>query len=326
MKNIILTVTFSLLTFFLILFFVKAQTETVLQPGIATFTLESISLQPVDAEGNPQPVDANDNLLGLTGNLNYLNIFWNARYFSGTQMDMGVKCYLNCENPGEDIETNCAGKQSCSYVGPPGERTCTISNPTYEFKTINKVTCKFYNPAVPAIEYKPYINRTFKPINFEISPSTILTVNLGKPFNLPINLKNTGLFTNNYRVNITAFYPNIVSIDRGLILTDTITTKKITTVYPTITILSTTSPARIGIWTYSTNVMNPACIVKEDCNYMGGSYDCEIASGKCAQYYLVDIKTGVVALPEFDWFGVVQIMLLATIVFAAINFKKILIK
>jgi hypothetical protein len=292
-----------------------ASAQTVLRPGETNFTVDAIILDPVTDY-------AGVNEIGLAGDVNYLNIKWNATYDSGEERDIGVKCYLNCPDPLPDIDVKCAPYQACSYLGPTGVRICTIPTPNYLFKNINNITCKFYDPLNPSIDYIPreclpfkcYINRTFWPINFSLSAAPAkIEITVGKSFILPIDVKNFGLLKSNFTVNTTALKPEIASIDNSVTATETLGYGQIGRVYPRITLLYSDALtlkilAKSGIEPVPN--FDTSCSVNSDCSHYGSA---ECMNNRCWKRLDVQISAGNASLPEFDITGVIQILLLAAL-------------
>jgi hypothetical protein len=182
-----------------------ANAQATLKPGSTTFSVASITLTGAGIE-----LQAGFN----TTQTSYLNVYWNSYYIGSSNTTIGATCYLNCIPETQD----CSSAQQCNYTGYPGPAICTIVNPTYKFTEINNITCKFYNPKYPAVEYKPYPYRTFYPINFEVYyPSVTTTV--GKETKLQISVRNIGLFTDKYNVSASTNKPNIIAIDSSTLKT-----------------------------------------------------------------------------------------------------------
>lgn len=281
------------------------EVEFILLPGTTEFTTEAIGIK----------------FLRLYGYLDYLNIHWNSYYLSGIEADVGVKCYLNCTHP----ETDCAGEagwQSCGYEGPPGERICTIVDPSYNFTAENNVTCKFYDPDFPEIEYVDpetggYPSLTFKAIDFNIQVLPA-TVTVGERFRLQIIAKNLALLASDYTVKISTPSPSYVVIDRNLLATDELSTNETEAVYSGITLLSSVKDVVFNILAKS-NIDPTICTEAVDCKYLGkcGDESPRCLDGKCAKACQIRISSGNKSLPEFGWLGLLQIMLIAVAVLVA---------
>jgi hypothetical protein len=304
-----------LILLFLILFFPLVFAQVALQPAEVNFTVTTIILEPL---ATTEDFTGTSQILGLQGDLNYLNIRWNARYYTEEERDIGVWCYLNCPNVSSPIQVNCKDYQNCTYLGPTGEHSCSISFPNYLFTQINNVTCKFYDPENPEIEYLPYPNRTFYPIKFDLSAEPA-TITLGEPFTLSINVKSFGLLISNFTVN-TSLIPSPeappVIIENPLASTESIVYGQTGSVFPKITFLAT---GKATFEIYSKSNIEPvpnfdtSCNLREDCQFfdLGYGYDC--IDQRCWARYELQINAGKKSLSEFEIFGFIQILLITTI-------------
>jgi hypothetical protein len=301
-----------LLTF--LLFIEVALSQIPLQPGEVAFTVGTIFLRKLPPE---EDYTGTSQFLGLTGDLNYLNIRWDAYYFTGEERDVGVWCYLNCPNPVSPINVSCAGYQNCTYLGPTGKHSCSIYLPKYNFKSINNVTCRFFDPLYPAIEYLPFPNRTFYSINFEVS-SMPVTITVGEPFNLRIDVKNLGFLKSSFTTNIS-FVPTPtsppVSIQNAVSSTEEVSYLGTASTFPVITFYATGS-ANFEIYSKS-NVepvsnFNTACNSNADCP----SFAPYCINNRCWSKQMLTISAGKKSLPEFGFLGIIFILLIATVLLA----------
>jgi hypothetical protein len=92
-----------------------------------------------------------------SGDINYFNVFWNAQWSSNNPNPNGriiVKCILGCD-PRTEV-CNCipgTANQNCQlclpypFDQPPGEGSCTVSNPNYNYATKNKIICRVESKA-----------------------------------------------------------------------------------------------------------------------------------------------------------------------------------
>jgi hypothetical protein len=254
--------------------------------------------------------------LALYGDLSYLNVKWNASYLNNVEREIGIECYLNCPNPGDNITKNCAAYENltnyCSYKSLTGYGFCTIVKPGYLFKgQINNVTCSFYDPANPTVNYLPYPNRTFKPINFDVYSALNGSVTVGKPFALPVNVRNLGLFAGNFTSNTSALVkPQLISIENPIGLIENLKYNNIGEIYSKVTFLSA---EKINFKVLVKSNIDPStCSISADCSYLGSDAEC-IAS-KCWKRITVEINSGMSSLPEFNWTGLLQIIILSTVV------------
>jgi hypothetical protein len=284
-----------------------------LQPGETTFTVGSIVLNPLPPE---EDYTGTAQYLGLTGDLNYLIIKWNAYYYTGEEKDIGVWCYLNCPNPVPPIDVNCAGYQNCTKIVPPGKYSCSIDSPKYNFKTINNVTCRFYDPSNPSLEYLFYPNRTFYSIKFQTSVSPV-TITVGEPFTLPINVQNFGLLKSSFTTNISfvpsAFSPPVV-IENSVSSTEEISYSQIASTFPRVTFLAS---GNANFEIYSKSNIEPVPNFNTACN---NNADCPnfapyCINNRCWAKQMLTISAGKKSLPEFDFLGIIFILAIATILF-----------
>lgn len=168
-----------LLIFFLILPSISIA-QTPLQPGETEFEIQPILLR---GEG-----------IYLSGNLSYIAAYVQAYYPDFSYRKIGMDCYLN----GDEFTAT----QSCSVRFYPEKGVCSILSPQYLSLTQpNEMKCKIYDPEYPSLIWE-YVNKTFTPINFSFWFSDYSTL-VGEEFNLPVNIKNSGLFTDTY--NLTAW-------------------------------------------------------------------------------------------------------------------------
>jgi hypothetical protein len=83
----------------------------------------------------------------ITAYIEYLNIFWYASYPTAQRV-----LAVNCTFYGKSI-------QICTpypYIQPPGQGSCTVINPDYDYTKENKVTCRVYDPNNPSVGYNEY--------------------------------------------------------------------------------------------------------------------------------------------------------------------------
>jgi hypothetical protein len=216
--------------------------------------------------------------LFLSGDSDYLNVFWNTIGPSGVTVD----CYLN-------------GVFGCSWTGSPGIGTCAIPNPNYIINknfAPNNISCVIYDACSPGAY--TWRNETFYPIAFTVTmPSTIKTT-VGRTQEIPITVKNIGLLTDNYSINVTAIQPNLVYVVHGYG-----TTGNLFGDYYNGINQSKTIPAELKVLSniLSTNVN---ITVKSQ---FGVDESKEII-----------IMSEESSLPEFDFYGIFQIVILTMLV------------
>jgi hypothetical protein len=179
----------------LLLFLKPVSAQVPLQPGEVPFSISPIYLPTGE--------------INLTGNLSYLNIYWEAYYWDGSQRDIGAICFLDCDKGYQA----CSSAQNCSTLTPPGKGVCSILNPKYDPLTAqHNVSCTFYDPANRELTIGVgYLNYTFTPINFSVNISSFTSI-VGEEFNFPVNIKNQGLFSDRYIVNVSTSTPETIYI------------------------------------------------------------------------------------------------------------------
>lgn len=161
--------------------------------------------------------------------------------------------------------------------------------------------------------------KQFYPVkyNFWTSGSS-LTV--GKSIDMPIYVQNLGLLSDSY--NVTAAYsgggnnPNIIKIDNAVSQTEQLSNLQIGKTSARLSLQSSTSGSitlRVYVMSITDSTYNPksTCSSSPDCNYLGTDSFC--FSGKCARFTDVILITGMTSLPDFGWLGLLQIILIASI-------------
>jgi len=256
--------------------------------------------------------------LALYGDLFYLNVQWNASYLDNVEREIVVNCYLNCPNIDivTDLNAQCAQTSTshCSYRSLTGYGFCTIVNPGYLFKgQINNVTCSFYNPSDPTMNYVPYPNRTFKPIEFDAYSALNGSATVGKSVVVPVNVRNFGLFAGNFTSNTSVLDPNnanLVFIENPIGLTENLTYNGIGQTYSRVTFLSA-EKINLKVLVKS-NLDQTTCSGDSDCNYLGSGAEC--INNKCWKKIAIGINPNMSSLPEFNWTGLLQIIIISTVV------------
>lgn len=222
--------------------------------------------------------------------------------------EMGLNCSMV---PNRTVSPDNVNK--FVYKGSPGYVTGRINYPEYNWTLISEDgpdTCDGYNHTgdttlnctaynITNATTKTEEIRTFRILDFELSgPDVNISTTVGKPFVLPVKITNRGLFTDNYSVSTTS--PDSILVERGLKYTASLSTNETANIpFRTIVVVYTGQPYSICINTTS-----------------------NIPIASAAERYLkVNIKAGEANLPEFGWFGIVQIIIFAGVVFFLVNFK-----
>jgi len=257
-----------------------ATPATVLKPGYTTFSVDSIGLT-----GRGIELQAAFTQTGSS----YLNVYWNSYFIGGSNASIGATCYLNCM-----AEQDCSSAQQCSQTGL-GPAVCTILNPVYKFTEINNVSCRFFNSQYPLIVYKPYPYRTFYPIKFDVFYSP-LTTTVGERSKLQVNVKNTGLFKDNYTVKVAGFSPaGTLEIDPS----------PIPPIGP-LTGDSYESTTQTGFTSINLRV-----VIAQDANICF-TVNSTSKPGVNSFYGCAQVKSSFASLSDFNFLGVVWIMILSS--------------
>ena len=266
-----------------LLFPTLTSAATVLNPGSTIFSTASIVFQG----------------LQVSGSLDYLRVYWDASYLSKLG-PLGVTCYLNC-NPLEEV---CIGRQNCTYIGPAGPALCSIQPVSYAYPldTPQNATCIFYDPSKPEVEYLKYDltypNTTFKPLDFILYISQNFTVNLEKQFSMQINVKNVGVFIDNFTIRVNPNPANLVNLDERtrFVTVGPLTGNSYGNIPETFAsiakmrVLSTVTPINIIVQANSTT------------------------NNTVFRQQVVQIRAGVSSLPDFGLFGLMQIIIVAGLI------------
>ena len=296
-----------------------ALADTKLGNGTANFTvipyvLSDIPLNGGDYCGNPASPQTLNFKLGLSGDKNTLDVRWDAKDPSGViGRQIGVDCYLNCpatSNP----KINCINYQSCSYgPGQTGPGHCDFNGPRYNYTADNVVMCRFYDPILPLLDLVVQ-NRTFKTVDYTTSTPPI-TVTVGSPATLPIDVKSYGLLGGYYTNNFTALQrQQQVVVSSGLANTSSATCGQVVRTFPTLNFLSATN---IPFATLVHDSVDPtSCSSDVQCNYLsGGSFNSQCVAGQCWKRADLNINAGVASLPDFNIYGFFLVIGGATAVF-----------
>jgi len=308
MKKIIL---FAITLFLYILHNSCAQISLI--PGSASFTVSSIVLSPVDDyTGNKQ-------YIGLFGDKTRIDVFWYAKYYPESLDPINVTCWLNCKN-NTDI-TQCYGLQNCSYQGRTGPASCTIFNPKYNYFSINNITCKFFNPNYPNIEYRTlegtYPQRVFYPVRYTVSVSGG-TYSVGRTISLPINFVSYSFLNGNYTGLAYTQPTSFISIDNSYNTTSILKYSQIDTVYPKITVIYASGKTTLYINTTANEL--PSCNSIDDCpNIVTQGYQLKACiQNKCQYIFTTEIGSAYLSLPEYGTKELVIILFVALLLFLGI--------
>jgi hypothetical protein len=164
--------------------------------------------------------------------------------------------------------------------------------------------------------------KEFYPVKYNFWSSSI-SATVGKSVDMPIYVQNLGLLPDSYTVNVTlsqSINPNVIKIENDVSHTEQLPPLQIGKTSATLKLQSATAGSitlKIFVTSdsYATYNKNNPCSSPSDCsdpNDPGRDiYEC--LSGKCVRSTEIIVKTGMASLPEFDWLGLLQIILLASI-------------
>jgi len=241
--------------------------------------------------------------------LDYFNIWWKGKYQDGScfpDRELAVECFLNdrYDRPALPFPFK---------ITPDKEGTCAVAGArdiynftkdltvSYAASVLNTISCKFYDPAHPWIF--SWTNRTFRPIAFESTVPPTVSITTGKPFSLVMHVKNLGLLTDNYTVELIPNTPSVVSIEDSFSVISGVKTNSIGDAYTKITMLAAVS---------TTITINVTSLTS-----------CQYSSACISKIITLTIQGGVNSLPDFDAFAIIQIVAVAAIILALVNLKKV---
>lgn len=261
--------------------------------------------------------------LPMRGDSSYLNIRWRANDPGGIEREIRANCYLNCPAPGLDPDVGCAAlpeNQKCTYNGPTGEHSCSITGPNYNQNSKNTVVCKFFDPRNPSINIATE-SRSFYVVDYGISINS-LDVSVGSKFGLPIDTTSYSMFRTNFTVRVDPKRSNVI-VDQGTSGTSIVNCGETARALPGFNIL-TTGTVPVDIYVKS-SVDNFACTSDLDCqNYMkssGGTAFCNslgkttFPDNRCWKKLLVNINADYASLPEFNLVGFLILTSAAGLIF-----------
>jgi len=226
-------------------------------------------------------------------------------YFSTTLDQIYINWVTEDEVGTINVECTLNGVQNCDpfpYSGEPGSGGCTIVSPQYnmtpdpggELKTVsNTLYCKAYDP----VTYDPLdpstyseTTRVFYPLAFEVSMPSSMSLVVGEEQNFVITVKNSGSLSDTYSMSVTTGQGEILIIENGDQTTETLDTNDIQQIYVGINVLSSEETAFAGV-EISSDTSKLYTEIKSD--------------------QTLTVKGGVKSLPDFSFFGIVQIMFIA---------------
>lgn len=209
-----------------------------------------------------------------------MNVNWATDYSGGTSVS--VECRLN-------------GAQLCSYVGAPGGGGCTIVSPSYNTtpesgqpRTVsNQLNCTAYDTIRPNIKNSNIVN--FYPRAIIINLPSAMSLTVGDKQNLLITIENNGTLSDGYTVFVTPAYPNLLNVTGGAQSTQGLDTNDVQQIYSVLTLMTTGQTVNANVVVSS--ISQPAI---------------QFAA-------TVPVRGTQKSLPEFDVFGLLQIMLISAL-------------
>lgn len=274
--------------------------------------LSDIPLEPGDYCGNPKYPQTQNFRLGLSTSPGFLNIRWNARDPGGIEREIGVDCWMNCPAT-SNLQANCAGFQACNYRGPTGKHACSIQGPSYKYSSDNSVVCRFFDPLLPLLDLD-IESRFFKTVDYEVDTPPI-TITVGSPVTVPIDLKSFGIVNNSFAANMSALQNGqLVLIQNGVSNTPAASCGDTVRTFPSVSFLAATKVA-FSILSHS-SIDSTACSSDSQCSYLDNdAFKAQCVSGKCWKRLDISIDAGLASLSEYGIGIFILILVAATAVF-----------
>lgn len=325
MRKVFLASTISVIFVASLFLFTGSGSATQLGSGSTNFTVNPIVLSDIpliagDYCGNPKYPQTQNFKLGLSTSPGFLNVRWNAQDPGGIEREIGVNCWMNC-NATSNFAQACAGFQTCSYRGPTGQHACSINGPRYNYNSDNNVTCRFFDPILPSLDLD-IENRTFKTVDYEIStPPLSLTV--GSPITVPIDVKSFGILNNTFTNNITALQnQQLVFVQNGYAITDSASCGATVRTFPSVNFLSA---VKITFELLShTSVDGTSCSADSQCGYLdNGAFKSQCVAGTCWKRLDVSMDAGLASLSEYNIYGFIALILGSAALFFLISRRKL---
>ena len=247
-------------------------------------------------ESVPPPEPILIRSLYFSTTLDQINLNWITEYSGDT---VNVECKLVIEG----------GEQNCvppTYSGPPGGGGCTILTPVYdmtpdsggELRTKpNTIYCNASDPNSPGIYVEA--TRIFYPISFEVFMPTSMSLTVGEEQDLVIIVKNNGTLSDVYGITVDSNDPGLLTIENGAQTTASLSTNDVQQIYVGVNALTSEQTTTADI------------VISSDTSK---SYT-EIKSDQT-----LTVKGGLINLPDFGFFGIIQIMLIAAVVLVSFLF------
>ncbi|MEM5831177.1 MAG: hypothetical protein QXO40_03165 [Candidatus Aenigmatarchaeota archaeon] len=316
---------FIFLAIFLFLTFLKiGEAQIILRPGSGEFVLVSIRLNLVE-----QDYTGSKQYIGILGDKSRLDIFWDAEYQPAVQdptlSNISVTCWLNCNATNSSDISICSSYKNCSYLGPTGFSSCSISNPNYNYSSQNIVLCKFSNPNYPNLEFVlsdgSYPRRVFYPIRYSVS-SVGGIYPVGSLVTFPISFLSYSFLKSNYTafIYIKPENQNDIYVDNSYNTTRILKYGELDTVYPKLSFLIKRDNTVFYINTTSNELPtfsslnlcpSPRVIVGRDALL-------SLINGKCIYSFEVTSGSTYYSMPEYDFLFSIIILIFSALIFYSI--------
>ena len=132
--------------------------------------------------------------------------------------------------------------------------------------------------------------------DFNFRTVSVITSTVGKPFDLKVDVGNTGTLSDSYRVGFIASPAGLVGVSDATLTTDTTNPNSVASVYTIITPL------------VNQNSIITVTVTSVNCG------------GSCLSKSVdIPVRAGLFSLPEFDITGFITIMIVAAIVYYLIT-------
>lgn len=229
--------------------------------------------------------------LGFSTSLSQVNIYWIID-MSGTPVD--VECRINNDPT-----------KNCQYSGDPGPNGCTVmgsdlyilTSSGIESRTMpNTIDCEACdNNALPVPDCVTR-SETFYPLAFGVDAPPRIVAVVGEDYSIAITVNNSGTLADGYTITATSSDPQTLSIKDGELSTQTIEQGHYQRLYIDSMIISSAQSADVDL-SVTSNI----------------SRDNVPSYGDITYTVIIPAYGSDKSLPDFGWFGILQIMLAAAV-------------
>ncbi len=244
-------------------------------------------------ESPPEPLEIRS--LHFSTTLDQININWVTEYGGAT---VNVECELNgLWNCNPFPYSSEPGGGGCTILLPPAEYDMT-PDPGGELRTNpNTIYCKAFDPIDPGTYVE--VTRIFYPISFEVFMPSSMSLVVGEGQDLVIIVKNNGTLSDTYGISVVATDPGLLIIENGAQTTASLSTNDVQQIYVGVNVLSSEQTATADVSISSDTSQSPNKIESDQ---------------------TLIVKGGLISLPDFGFFGIIQIMLIAAVVLVSFLF------